>query len=113
MSNIGKLFMVNFLNPIVSSILPSTIMLLAFFSAVSTNGFRSSQNYHWVYVCGSMGCYILHFIALILAVLNTINIIREWKEIDKFIKWIALIYTLIPIYFFGYIFLISYFFKHL
>jgi hypothetical protein len=106
MSNVEKLFIVKFLNPIVNSIIPSTFMLLAFFSAESTKRFRISLDYHWVYSCGAMGCYILHLIALILAVINTIYIIREWEKLDKYLKWIALISTLIPIYFWAYIFIL-------
>jgi hypothetical protein len=53
--------------------------------------FRISQDFHWIYVYGSMGALILCFLLYFFSLANSISIIRDLKtSVLKKVLWVLL-----------------------
>lgn len=52
--------------------------------------FRISSDFHWIYVCGSMGALILCFVLVFFSLANSISIVRDLKD-----KWYIKVFWLL------------------
>jgi len=83
--------------------LPLLLLLSAFLVTDSTQRFRYSE-YNWIYQAGWILCYILHLLAFITSVINSLQIIMEMKTgIKDKLLWLFL--CLMPIAFWVVIFI--------
>ena len=74
--------------------------LAAFFIVRISRYFRFSD-YRWIYVYGNYSCYLLHFVAFFISILNSVIIFYETSDTKE--KIILLFISLIPVYFWIYL----------